>query len=242
MEVFGKIARIGNRVLNIPVFLMICLMLFFGGYSLWFNYSIDAGAFISDDLMQYKPVNDGSDSNPTLAELMEINEDVVAWLTIDDTNIDYPVVQGETDMEYINKDVYGDFVLSGSIFLSCLNSSDFSDNYNLVYGHHMSNGAMFGDIENFLEDDYFNEHTSGNVFLINGTYTLEIFACLEVEASDTYIYGVENQSNTDRLAYIQSNAVQYRDIGMSDTDKIIAFSTCSDLETNGRIVLIARMS
>lgn len=54
-------------------------------------------------------------------------------------------------MEYINKDVYGEFSLSGSIFLSCMNKKDFSDNYNLVYGHHMANGGMFGDVVSFTE-------------------------------------------------------------------------------------------
>lgn len=47
---------------------------------------------------------------------MAINKDVAGWITIDDTHIDYPVVQGKDDMEYINKDVYGEFSLSGSIF------------------------------------------------------------------------------------------------------------------------------
>ena len=79
------------------------------------------GAFISDDLLEYKPIP-GQEENPTLDELMAINPDVVGWLTVDDTHIDYPVVQGENDMEYINKDVYGEFALPGSIFLSCVNS------------------------------------------------------------------------------------------------------------------------
>ena len=57
---------------------------------------------------------------------MAINKDVAGWITIDDTHIDYPVVQGKDDMEYINKDVYGEFSLSGSIFLSCMNKKDFS--------------------------------------------------------------------------------------------------------------------
>lgn len=57
-------------------------------------------------------------------------------------------------MEYINKDVYGNFALSGSIFLSSANQPDFTDPYNLIYGHHMSNGAMFGDVVEFTDEAY----------------------------------------------------------------------------------------
>ena len=56
------------------------------------------------------------DESPSLQELQKINPDVCAWLTVDGTKIDYPVVQGETNLEYINQDIYGEFALSGSIF------------------------------------------------------------------------------------------------------------------------------
>ena len=70
------------------------------------------GAFLSDDLLQFKPAG-GTGANPTLAELQAINPDVCAWLTIDDTHIDYPVVIGEDDLEYVNKDVYGELCAVG---------------------------------------------------------------------------------------------------------------------------------
>ena len=78
--------------------------------------------------MDLKPVK-GRDANPSLQDLQKINADVCGWLTIDDTGIDYPVVRGKDDMEYINKDVYGNFALSGSIFLSSANQPDFTDPY-----------------------------------------------------------------------------------------------------------------
>ena len=68
-------------------------------------------------------------------------------------------------MEYINKDVYGNFALSGSIFLSSANQPDFTDPYNLIYGHHMSNGAMFGDVVEFTDEAYFTAHETGTLYL-----------------------------------------------------------------------------
>ena len=140
--------------------------------SLWDTWRIYHGAFVDDELMELKPVK-GEDANPSLQDLQNINADVCAWLTIDDTGIDYPVVRGKDDMEYINKDVYGNFALSGSIFLSSANQPDFTDPYNLIYGHHMSNGAMFGDVVEFTDEAYFTAHETGTLYLPEETSRLQ---------------------------------------------------------------------
>lgn len=202
------------------------------------------GAFLSNDLLQYKPAEGNPDSNLSLSELAAINPDVCGWLTIDGTHIDYPVVIGETDMEYVNKDVYGEFALSGSIFLDSENARDLSDPYTLVYGHHMDNGAMFGDVVEFVNAEYFAEHTSGTFYLPEATYSIEIFACLEVDAFDSVIYSPASQPEGDisrLLDYVDGKAVQSRDIGVAPEDQVIGLSTCSDTETNGRVVIFGRL-
>ena len=238
-----RLVRFGNWILSAIAAILVIALLSFGGYELWYDWSVAQGAFLSDDLMQYKPAASEDGSNPTLEELMAINEDVVGWLTVDDTNIDYPVVQGENDMEYVNKDVYGDFALSGAIFLSCLNSSDFSDPYNLVYGHHMANGAMFGDLENFSDADYFSEHQTGTLYLLDRTVEITFFCCLITDAYDDMIFQVAtDDGNAERLEYLAHNATQYRDIGLQVGDQLIALSTCLDTNTNGRLILIGKMA
>ena len=240
LEAAARAARAGNQILNFIVAVLILLMLLYGGYSLWDSYMTMQGAFVSDDLLQFKPVSGGeTQDNPTLEELRAINPDVGAWVTIDDTHIDYPVVQGENDMEYVNKDVYGAFALSGSIFLSCLNHADFSDPYNLLYGHHMDNGGMFGDIAEFVNEAYFEAHRTGTLFLPQGTYPIRLFACVEADAYDETIYNVTAQQEDvgGLLAYVEKNATQYREIGAAPEDSIIAFSTCEDAVTNGRIIV-----
>ena len=114
MKVAVRIAQAGNQILNIIVMGIILFLFLYGGYSLWDTYMSAKSAFLSDDLLSYKP-QPGEGANPSLEDLMAINKDVAGWITIDDTHIDYPVVQGKDDMEYINKDVYGEFSLSGSI-------------------------------------------------------------------------------------------------------------------------------
>lgn len=242
MEIAGTLARLGNRILSMIAAIFILIMLLYGGYSLWDTVMVYRGAFLSSDLLQFKPAEDAVES-PTLLELQAINPDVQGWLTIDDTHVDYPVVQGENDMEYVNKDVYGEFALSGAIFLSSLDSLDFDQGYHLLYGHHMDNGGMFGDIVEFPQASYFADHTSGTLYLPEETYDITLFACLEVDAYDSTVYGCGSEADMGTLLnYIEKNAVQYREIGATAADSVIGFSTCAEAETNGRVVVFGRLT
>ena len=244
MKIAVRIAQAGNQILNIIVMGIILFLFLYGGYSLWDTYMSAKSAFLSDDLLSYKP-QPGEGANPSLEEA--INKDVAGWITIDDTHIDYPVVQGKDDMEYINKDVYGEFSLSGSIFLSCMNKKDFSDNYNLVYGHHMANGGMFGDVVSFTEKSYFDKHKTGELYLPDKTMHIDLFACMKTSASDSKVYNPQNISKTSEsfksfLDYVREAAICYRDSGRQDTGQIIGLSTCSEAVTNGRVILFGRLS
>ncbi len=237
-------ARVGNRILSIIAGILIFLMLSYGVYSLWDTYKIYADSFADEELLKFRPADDGGD-NPTLEDLKKLNPDVKAWLQVPETNIDYPVVQGQDDMEYINKNVYGEFELSGAIFLSCLNKDDFSDPYNLVYGHNMKNGGMFADVVDFTNKKYFDEHKKGKLYLTDETKKIQFFACMKVTASDTRIYhpdGYRKENLDDLLNYIREHAVQYRDLNVTKEDSLIALSTCSEAETNGRVVLIGKFA
>ena len=236
-------ARVGNRILSIMAGILILLMLSYGMYSLWDTYKIYANSFADEELLKFRPTDDGED-NPTLKDLKKLNPDVKAWIQVPKTNIDYPVVQGQDDMEYINKNVYGEFELSGAIFLSCLNKDDFSDPYNLVYGHNMKNGGMFADVADFTNKEYFETHQKGKLYLTDATRKIRFFACMKVTAADAKIYhpdGYRKENLKDLLDYIQANAVQYRDVNVADENSLIDLSTCSEAETNGRVVLIGKL-
>ena len=243
MEIAVRAARIGNYILSAIAAIMILLLLAYGGYSLWDSYMINRGAFTGSDLLKYKPTGETGGENYSLEELIALNPDTRAWLTIDDTHIDYPVVQGEDDMEYINTDVFGEFALSGSIFLSCLNSPDFSDHYNLIYGHHMDNGAMFGDVMEFEDEKFFESHQTGTLYLPEETYGITLFAYMEADGYDRLIYrpGRECESMQALLNYLKKSSTQYRDIGVTAEDRIIGMSTCVDAVTNGRAILFGRL-
>lgn len=233
-------ARIGNRILSWISFIMILLLLSYGGFSLWHNWVVDHVAF-GTDMLDFKPTEE---SSLTLEELMAINPDVRGWITIDGTHIDYPLVQGKYDYEYLNKDAMGNYVLSGSIFMSTTNAPDFSDPYTLIYGHHMDNGAMFGDIDLFVTSTFFEKNRTGTLYTKDRTYRIEIFSCVFTDAYDSNMYSQDTQVNEDLAsleAYIKSVSVQFRPAELQPGDHVIALSTCSDVITNGRHLLIGKL-
>jgi sortase B len=149
-------------------------------------------------------------------------------------------------MKYLNMAVDGSFSMTGSIFLDYRNADDFSDFYSLVYGHHIEGKLMFGEIPEFLEQEYFEEHTSGTLFLPGRTCRIQWFACIQTDSYDRYMfhptYYNDEESREELLDYIRQEAVQYRDIGVTASDQIIALSTCESAVTDGRVLLIGRLT
>ena len=243
MNIAVRAARLGDRMITVLAAILMILLMSYGGFALWYTYMTMQEGFLNNDLMSLKPVV-SEDGSLSFEELLALNKDTRAWITLDGTNIDYPMVQGKDDMEYVNKDVEGNFSLSGSIFMSYHNAPDFSDPYILTYGHHMDNGGMYGDVMEFIDNSYFEEHKTGTLYLPGKARQLEIFACIEGDAYDPYIYNVmDKQGNMQEfLDYIKNNAQQYRDIGMKDTDQVISLSTCVSASTNGRMIVFARIN
>ena len=245
MKILAFLAGIGEKLLDGMMYLVFLILFLYGSYSLWDNYQITHKAFASESLLRYRPSIDNPEA-PELQELKAITADVFAWLTVDDTHINYPVVTSHDNMEYINKDIYGEFSFTGAIFLDCQNSSDMTDTYSILYGHHMDNGAMFGDIEKFLDEEFFRTHPSGTLQTIGTVYDIEFFAVCKVNAYDELLCR-NPQEKTGRdleemISYIDKIAVQKRSMKFSETDRIIGLYTCSTAMTNGRFLLLGKLT
>jgi sortase B len=169
-------------------------MILYSGYVLYDSFATELNAFSANsDLLRYKPVvmAEPSDTTPSLAD---VNEDYRAWITVTDSPIDYPVVQGKDDLYYAAHDVYRESSLTGAIYLAAANSPDFSDSYNLLYGHHMDNGAMFGSLDRFMDRDYFRSHQMGIIVSESGIYDITFFAAIRTDAYESRVYRVGDRA------------------------------------------------
>ena len=174
----------------------------------------------------------------TIEELQgELLDEVVAWLTIDDTNIDYPIMQCDNNIKYLNLDAYGEYSLSGAIFMDFRCSPDFTDLYNLVYGHHMGAGMMFGALDEFYDEAYFNEHLTGSLLIDDKTVPLDIVAFLAIDVSEDEIFNPE-PGNMDIYAYCDSHATYKR--ALDPSKHVLALSTCKEPMSTKRTVLICQ--
>ena len=181
--------RLANGLVSLVVAVALITAGGYAAYCLWDDGQIYAAAEdVQAELLhlkpQVEPAEDGESGGPSFDELLAINPDVRAWVTMDNTKIDHPVLQGETNLDYINTDVYGDFALAGSIFLDARNDPDFADPYSLLYGHHMANSGMFGDLDLYKDPEFFAENQTGTLILPDGACALEVFACMLVSASE----------------------------------------------------------
>lgn len=238
-----------TKALNILVnglaalFFLCCLA--YAGYSLWDNWHVlSAADSIRDDLVAYRPTNEENLSY-SFQELMALNPDVCAWIIIDNTNIDYPVVQGKDNFEYLDKNALGEDSASGSIFLDYQNSSDFTDFYTILMGHHMQGGKMFGDMDLFMDETFFRENVTGTLYLPDRILQLETAAFISADAYDKYLYRTDwssGESRRELISYIYDTAIYTRGETLTPDDQIISLSTCASGSTNARMLLICRVT
>ena len=236
-----KAIKAVNGIVDIIILTVIILLVAYAVYALWDSKQIYRAADKAQYAV-YKPT--AENEGKSFKELQAINAEVIAWLSVYGTNIDYPVTQGPDNMKYVNTNAEGLYSLSGSIFLDAGNSKDFSDYNSIIYGHHMENKVMFGDIGTFSLKSVFDSHRYGNLYFDEKDHGLEFFAFVHTDAYDGLVFtpNVREENREAYLAGLAARAIHERDIGIQPTDRIILLSTCSSSSTNGRDILIGRLT
>lgn len=174
-----------------------------------------------------------------------MNKDVCGWISLDGTKVDYPLLQSQDNVKYLDRNAFGDYTITGSIFLDYRFNPNFTDFNTIIYGHSMASGAMFGEIKKFADKEFFDQHRYGSIYYNGRERGLEIFGILEVDAYDTEIYRTLSSKDEEHQAYYQyllSKAKYKRDVSLTSTDKIVLLSTCFLNITNGRHILLAKIT
>ena len=218
----------------------------FGLYGLWDNQQVlTSAADVQAELLRWKPVAaeaETPDNSENFAQLRMINPEVRGWITMEGTGIDFPILQGQNNMSYINRDFFGNFSLAGSIFLDSRDDPAFGDGYALLYGHHMVDGNMFGDLDKYKEEAFFRECSEGRLILPDREYRLEVAACLVVPASEKMIFDPDyvRQYPESWQVFVRENAVLLREEALTG-QQYLALTTCSTEFTDARTVVLTRM-
>ncbi|MCD7757613.1 MAG: class B sortase [Clostridiales bacterium] len=161
------------------------------------------------------------------------NEDIYAWISIPDTNIDYPIVQHPTDdTYYLNYNLDGTAGLPGTIYTEKANAKDFSDFNTVIYGHNMQNGTMFQNLHNYSDGTFFEEHPYVYIYLEDFTLKYQVYAAYEysdVHMLYAFDYSTEEgrQEFLDEIAGLRSLSYIYdEEVTVTTGSNVITLSTC----------------
>lgn len=179
-------------------------------------------------------------------KLYEENKDIVGWLKIDNTTINYPIMQNINDPNYyLRRDFYKNYSSYGTPYMAKQCNLN-SDNI-VIYGHHMKNNKMFGELEKYKLKDFYNNHKIITFTTLEKEYSYEIFAVFKttVYTKNTFRYyeniNFENKKMyNDFINICKDKSLYQTGIEIKDKEKLITLSTCEYSNKNSRLVIVAR--
>ncbi|MCC0648865.1 class B sortase [Clostridioides sp. ZZV15-6598] len=175
-------------------------------------------------------------------DLSKINKDFKFWLSVDNTNINYPVVQSKDNSYYLDKDFYGKKSISGTLFMDYRNKS-LDDQNVIVYGHNMKNKTMFNNLNKFKDGDFFKENNQIKITMDEKEFLYEVFSAYIVESDYDYLKTSFN-SESDYQKYIDtitSKSLHKSNIKVNSKDKIVTLSTCTYEFDDARMVIHGKL-
>ena len=191
---------------------------------------IDAGKNSDHNSLKGKYSKQLANMRASLTALKQHNPDVVGWIHIEGTNIDYPVMQGDDNDYYLARAYTGEELPIGSIFMDCGCSEKIAENQNtVIYGHNVVTGAMFHDLEKFLDEEFFADNLI-YLYTMDGVYIYKPVAIYDTES--TYMYFRTRFSSEDEFlsfaGEMLGNSKVYSDEKFVKGDRMLTLSTCTN--------------
>ncbi|MTM73414.1 class B sortase [Turicibacter sanguinis] len=176
-------------------------------------------------------------------KLSSINSDYRFWLQVDNTNIDYPVVQSQDNQYYLKHDFNKNYLASGSIFMDYRNNFE-EDNSVILYGHYMRNRTMFGELHQFKKEDFFNQNNLITIEYKDNKYIYEVFSTYVADFTHEDYLKINFKNEKDKkeyLNYIKNRSLYKKDIDLNANDHIITLFTCSYEFENARTIVHGKL-
>lgn len=265
-EVLLRRERLRKLIVRISSVVAIICLGYFGVYS-FYNYRTESayremnerkggdGAAIAVPSASEGPLYT-LDDTPAVKEVLEeykklliTNKRLIGWIKIDDTNINYPVMQTENNEYYLDHNANEEHDINGAIFMD--KDCDVikpSTNY-ILYGHHMKNGKMFGKLDSYQNESYYKEHPyiSFDTIYEKGTYQVMYVFRSRVYKETEIVFKYYQFIDANSEQEFESNMQEMAAMSLYDTgvtaeygDQLLTLSTCDYQETDGRFVVVAK--
>ena len=243
MKFLNKIIRGIDGIISTIATSILLVLMAFGIYALYDVYDVYNSALLQEDIITLHPKEKSSEFD--FSQLKEINSDIIGWITLNNTNIDYPILLGKDNTVYLNKNYKGEYSATGSIFMDYRNDS-FQDDYSIIYGHNMNANLMFGDIKNYKDYSFFKNHLDGVLYTEEGRFKLTVMTYAMTSAYDKEVYNLTNYKNgrnVEVMHHIQSIATynNEEDFELKEGEKLLLLSTCDAQGVNERSILLTKI-
>ena len=163
-----------------------------------------------------------------IRELQRSNQEVIGWIYIPNTKINYPLMQTGDNDTYLHTTWDGKYYAAGSIFLETRCSSDLKDFNTIVYGHNMANDSMFGSLKRYRDYDYYKEHPYIYIATNDEVYRYEVFSSYEAGVqTDTYRLRFTSYEKLQALHHYINSSVWDAELTPTSDDYILTLSTCT---------------
>lgn len=171
-------------------------------------------------------------------QLAAVNADVVGWILIEDTQINYPVVQGADNSYYLKHTFEGKSNAAGTIFLDAGCAGDFSGENSVLYGHHMKNKSMFAGLVKYKKQAFYDAHSQAYLLTPTAYYKIQFFSgYVSGTAGAAWNIDFGEGEYGQWLEDIQEKSCFESEYAPTETDRILTLSTCSYEFTGARFVL-----
>lgn len=244
----AAIQRAVDRFLNTILLIISILFLVIGIYAIIDHKIVIHEADIPDDFKQSAMADR---EYPDIKELKKTNAEIIAWLTLNDTPVDYPITQTKDNSKYLTTDYKGTHAIAGNPFVDHRNRL-LEDDYFIIYGHRMNQKKMFGSLIEYADASYMQKHLVGTLTAESGTVELEVIAYSVVDITSTKLYDVPEMRVGNNKAILKSisktattvNGKYTREYLRSDEAgkwKLLLLSTCDKNSKRYRDVLLLRV-
>lgn len=242
-----------KKTIRIIILIFAIGIITFSGYNLWNIYSeYTAGEKLYDNYANEFIINieetpeqapeekeDKAIFSVDFNSLLERNKDVVGWLYVEDTPINYPIVQASDNNYYLRRLLDGSYNIAGSIFMDYKNSPDVTDLNTIVYGHNLKNGTMFSNLKDYGSQEYYENHPVMHLLTPQGSHVIQLIGGYQTNIySNIYKTLKTEEELFDLYDEIIKLSTFKANISLNQGDRLITLSTCSEGGDESRYVLI----
>ncbi len=231
----GKGKKMRRIIILINIIILIISLVFIIDYLINSNNAKSVYQEISQ--LYYRNKESRGHGN-NIEELKSINNDIVAWIYIPGTNINYPIVQTRDNIYYLDHDIHGNSSKHGSIFMDYRNNVSEDENI-IIYGHHMRDGSMFGGLKKYKSEACYRDNKYIYLDTDKGRFKYRVFSVYITEGNTDYLKTSFN-STDEFLLYLEdvSNKSLFKDNNkFNGQEKLITLSTCSYEYKDARMVV-----